>query len=43
MPGFEPGSADVHVKHGIAELVAGIVLIMASCFVGGGMRTTELR
>ena len=43
MPGFEPGSADVHVKHGVAALVVGIVLIVASRFVGGGGRTAELR
>lgn len=43
MPGFAPGSADVHVKHGVAAFVVGVVLIAASRFVGGGARTAELR
>jgi ammonia channel protein AmtB len=36
MPGFEAGSTQVHVKHGIAALVIGIVLIVASRFLGRG-------
>jgi hypothetical protein len=34
MPGFEAGSTQVHVKHGIGALVLGIVLIVASRFLG---------
>jgi len=32
-PGFEAGSARIHVKHGIAALAVAAVLFGASCFV----------
>ena len=33
-PGYEAGVARVHMKHGIAAGVAGIVLIAAGTFMG---------
>jgi hypothetical protein len=33
-PGYEAGSAHMHMKHGIVAGVAGIVLIAAGMFVG---------
>jgi len=37
-PGFEPGSARVHVKHGVAALAAAIVLLGIAWFVGRSPR-----
>ena len=37
-PGFEPGSARVHVKHGVAALAAAIVLFGIAWFVGRAPR-----
>jgi len=37
-PGFEPGSARVHVKHGVAALAAAIVLFGIAWFVGRSPR-----
>jgi hypothetical protein len=37
-PGFEPGSARVHVKHGVAALAVAIVLFGAAWFVGRSPR-----
>jgi len=37
-PGFEPGSARVHVKHGIASLAVAIVLFGIGWFVGRSPR-----
>ncbi len=34
IPGFEAGSARIHVKHGIASLAVGIVLFGIAWFVG---------
>jgi hypothetical protein len=33
-PGFEPGSARVHVKHGLAALAFAIVLFAVGWFAG---------
>ena len=33
-PGFEPGSARVHVKHGLAALALAIVLFAVGWFAG---------
>lgn len=37
-PGFEPGSARVHVKHGIAALAVAIVLFGVGWFLGRSPR-----
>ena len=37
-PGFEPGSARVHVKHGVAALAVAIVLFGVAWFVGRSPR-----
>jgi len=34
MPGFEAGSAHVHVKHGIAALVVAVVCFILAWFLG---------
>ena len=34
VPGFEAGSARVHVKHGIASLAVGILCFIAAWFIG---------
>jgi hypothetical protein len=34
MPGYEVGSAHVHVKHAVIALVAGVVLFLIGWFVG---------
>ena len=34
VPGFEAGSARVHVKHGVAALAVAIVLFAVARFVG---------
>jgi len=37
-PGFEPGSARVHVKHGVAALAVALVLFAIGWFVGRSPR-----
>ena len=37
-PGFEPGSARVHVKHGVAALAVALVLVAIGWFVGRSPR-----
>jgi hypothetical protein len=37
-PGFEPGSARVHVKHGIAALAVAVVLFGVGWFLGRSPR-----
>ena len=37
-PGFEPGSARIHVKHGVAALAVAIVLFGIAWFVGRSPR-----
>ena len=37
-PGFEPGSARVHVKHGVAALAVAVVLFGVAWFVGRSTR-----
>jgi hypothetical protein len=37
-PGFEPGSARMHVKHGIAALAVAIVLFGVGWFLGRSPR-----
>ena len=37
-PGFEPGSARVHVKHGIAALAVAVVLFGLGWFLGRSPR-----
>lgn len=34
LPGFEAGSPRVHVKHGVAALVAGIVFFVIAWWLG---------
>jgi hypothetical protein len=34
MPGYEVGSAHVHVKHAVIALVAAVVLFLVGWFVG---------
>ena len=34
LPGYEPGVARVHAKHGIVSGVAGVVLIVAGIWMG---------
>jgi hypothetical protein len=34
MPGFEAGSAHMHVKHGVIAIVAAVVLFLIGWFVG---------
>jgi hypothetical protein len=34
MPGYEAGSAHVHVKHAVIAVVAGVVLFLIGWFVG---------
>ena len=34
MPGYEAGSAHMHMKHAIIALVAGVVLFVIGWFVG---------
>ena len=34
MPGFEAGSAHVHVKHGVIAIVAAVVLFLIGWFIG---------
>lgn len=37
-PGFEPGSARIHVKHGVVALAVAIVLFGIAWFVGRSPR-----
>jgi hypothetical protein len=34
MPGYEAGSAHIHLKHAIIALVLGVILIVIGWFVG---------
>jgi hypothetical protein len=34
MPGYEAGSAHIHMKHAIIALVLGVILIVIGWFVG---------
>jgi hypothetical protein len=34
MPGYEAGSAHIHVKHAIIALVLGVILLVIGWFVG---------
>jgi hypothetical protein len=34
MPGYEAGSAHIHMKHAIIALVLGVILVVIGWFVG---------
>jgi amino acid permease len=38
LPGFEAGSARVHVKHGLASLVVAVVLFVIAWYAGRSSR-----